>query len=394
MDGSLYIALLNPAIGLVLATAFLAFWLYQRQRRHLALLALGYAASAGGFFLQQFTPLHMFAMAKFVANILFVAALICILSAVLDRYGKPPPIIAFGVLAVGGLAAWAWFMFADPDLVWRIYVLNFALGGISLVTAAEFRTVSRKTVIEPLLLALMVLAGLNFFGRALAIQTTETYTTLYSSVYWTTTMLSHAVASVAVAMILIASTAVDLVGELRNESQTDALSGLLNRRGFEERASKILAETRRKGLPVSLVICDLDHFKAINDSFGHACGDRVIANAGNFFSRAVSAHHAAGRIGGEEFAIILAGTNLVAARLFAEGARSAFTMLAIDGLPGKRPITASFGVAELGEGEESIAELLARADAALYAAKRSGRDCVRVAWPSFTLPGKGSTGSR
>jgi len=194
-------------------------------------------------------------------------------------------------------------------------------------------------------------------------------------------------------MILIASTALDLIGELRSESQTDPLSGLLNRRGFEEHASTILAATRHNGLPVSLVICDLDHFKAINDTFGHACGDRVIAAAGSFFGKAVPAHHAAGRIGGEEFAIILAGANLVAARLFAEGARGAFATLAVDGLPEKHPITASFGVAELGEGE-SISELLVRADMALYAAKKEGRDCVRVARPSFIMPSQRPSTSR
>ena len=113
---------------------------------------------------------------------------------------------------------------------------------------------------------------------------------------------------------------------------------------------------------------------------GHASGDRVIAAFSGFLRNAAADHHAAGRIGGEEFAVILPGTNLLAARLFAEGTRSAFASLRVDGLPDDRRFTASFGVAELASGE-SIADLLIRADSALYEAKNAGRDCVRVSQP-------------
>jgi diguanylate cyclase (GGDEF)-like protein len=196
---------------------------------------------------------------------------------------------------------------------------------------------------------------------------------------------------VAIAMTLIACTTSDVIAELRSESQTDPLSGLLNRRGFEDQASKMLADARRGGLPASLVICDLDHFKAINDTFGHACGDRVIAAVGRLFGTAASARHAAGRIGGEEFAIVLPGANLPAARLFAEGIRNALARLAVEGLPQSHALTASFGVAEL-VGPESLIELLARADAALYAAKRDGRDRVRVARPAAVWSPQRSAG--
>ena len=129
---------------------------------------------------------------------------------------------------------------------------------------------------------------------------------------------------------------------------------------------------------MTLVISDLDHFKSINDSYGHASGDRVIEAFSQFIHESKAGHHIAGRIGGEEFAIILPGTHLAAARLFAEGARSAFSALPIEGLPASRRFTASFGVAELVAGE-GIDQLMRRADAALYEAKKDGRDCVRIA---------------
>jgi len=103
----------------------------------------------------------------------------------------------------------------------------------------------------------------------------------------------------------------------------------------------------------------------------------VIATFAGFLRDAAADHHVAGRIGGEEFAIILPGTNLAAARLFAEGTRSAFGALPIDSLPAEHRCSASFGVAEL-SAREGFSDLLRRADEALYQAKGAGRDCVRV----------------
>jgi diguanylate cyclase (GGDEF)-like protein len=138
-------------------------------------------------------------------------------------------------------------------------------------------------------------------------------------------------------------------------------------------------------MPVSLVIADIDHFKSINDSFGHATGDRAIAAFAQFLRTALSDHHVAGRIGGEEFAIVLPGTNLVAARLFAEGVRGVAAGLSVEGIPETCRLTASFGVAELAQGE-GLSELMHRADKALYDAKDSGRDRVRVSTDSGAGP--------
>ncbi|MDW6021681.1 GGDEF domain-containing protein [Mesorhizobium sp. BAC0120] len=389
MENGLYIALLNPSISLVLATAFFALWLYQRRHRHVAVLALGYAAAAGGFLLQYFILPPGFNATKVASNVLFFTTTLCIASAIISRCGRRVPILAFGVLTAGGLGAFCWFMFVDPDLPWRIYSINFALGAMCLVAGAELRAIQGRTAIHRVLLGLALAAGLNFFVRPLLCMYVdgpyETYEGFYRSIYWTTVLLTHAILSIAIALTLIASIALDLIAELRSESETDPLSGLLNRRGFMERTSKILADVERRGVPVSLVICDLDHFKQVNDDLGHVAGDLVISGFAGFLREATAAEHAAGRIGGEEFAIILPGADLTAARLFAEGTRAAFAMLAVEGLPESRRFSASFGVAELIQGE-GVAELLARADAALYLAKREGRNCVRVARPSYTRP--------
>ncbi|TPJ16442.1 GGDEF domain-containing protein [Mesorhizobium sp. B2-7-2] len=181
----------------------------------------------------------------------------------------------------------------------------------------------------------------------------------------------------ALALLALAVLVRDALNDATAKSETDALSRLFNRGGFERHAHLAMRDAVRRGVPVALVIADLDYFKSINDSYGHACGDRVIETFAGFLREAAAEHHVAGRIGGEEFAIILPGTNLAAARLFAEGARNAFGALPIDGLPADHRCSASFGVAELAD-DEGFADLLRRADAALYHAKNAGRDCVRV----------------
>jgi diguanylate cyclase (GGDEF)-like protein len=153
----------------------------------------------------------------------------------------------------------------------------------------------------------------------------------------------------------------------------------LNRRGFEVRTETILQDMRRQRRTLALVLCDLDHFKHINDTYGHSAGDRTIVAFAELLDRSVTIDHVAGRIGGEEFAIALPRVNLPAARLFAEGARSAFAALPIPGQPDVR-CEASFGVAEI-EDTETFEELMRRADAALYGAKRKGRNQVRTAIP-------------
>jgi diguanylate cyclase (GGDEF)-like protein len=198
-------------------------------------------------------------------------------------------------------------------------------------------------------------------------------------------LLSHAILSIVIAMALFGSITLELISDLKQQSETDPLSGLLNRRGFEDQAGRILDESGRHGLAVSLVLCDLDHFKAVNDSLGHACGDLVIKAFADFLKEATEDCFLAGRIGGEEFAVALPGADLSVAKLFAEGTRSSFSSLSVKGLPNGSRFTASFGVAERNAGE-GFGALLTRADKALYAAKNAGRDCVRVAGAARPTP--------
>ena len=389
MENGIFISLLNPAIALVLASAFLLLWLYQRHHLHVAAMAAAYAVSAGGFLLQTFTLPIGFVASKLLSNFLFILAGATLAAAVIGRYGRPVPFAALALLGAGGFAAFSWFIFYDDDLTWRILSTNFALGGICLVAAAELRRVPERRPVDTIVLVLALLAGLNFFVRPVVIVAMsgpyESYEGFYSSLYWTTAVLSHAILSLLLALSLLTAAALDVLKQLRTESRHDALSGLLNRRGFEAAASEALRRSIGQRVPAALVLADLDHFKSVNDNFGHDAGDRVIAAFARKIRAAARSGEIAGRIGGEEFAVFLTAADLAAARLFAEGIRASFSQSELPDVPSAVRVTASFGVATV-SGDEGLAALFRRADEALYHAKKSGRDRVRLSYQRPEAP--------
>ncbi|RVA59041.1 GGDEF domain-containing protein [Mesorhizobium sp. M7A.F.Ca.US.001.01.1.1] len=383
MDTGLLIALLNPTIALALGAAFLVLWSYQRHRPYLAVLALSYSLSAVGFLLQYFTlPIGM-PLTKLVSNICFSIAGCCLAGAIVHRYGRKVPYVGIGALACGGLASFCWFLFVAPDLTWRILAMNFAFGGISLLVAAELRPVRNSGPTEKILFVLSLLSGVNFFVRTLVVVIAHgpftSYDGFYGSSYWTTALLSHALLSLLIALCLFSAAALDVLKALKTETFTDPLSGLLNRRGFEERGMLLLRHCASARFPVALVLADLDHFKALNDVHGHGAGDRVIADFAAKLRSAAGARGVAGRIGGEEFAVLLPLSDLAAALLFAEAVRTVYSAGHVDGLPQGTKVTASFGVAAR-SGDEALEPLMRRADDALYKAKKNGRDSVRLSY--------------
>ena len=383
MKTGLFISLLNPAIALVIACAFFVLWRYQRQRPYLAVLALGHAASAVGFLLQYFTLPIGLPVSRLISVICFNAAMLCVSGAMVASCGRKVPYAAIAVLGAAGLAAFCWFMFVVPDLSARLLAINFAFGGVSLVVAAELRAVPDKGPLEKILFALSLMASLNFLVRPILIISLygayTSYEGFYDSLYWTTAVLSHAVVSLLLAFTMLAAAALDTMRDLRVETNTDPLSGLLNRRGFERAASEALSRQAAQNLPAALVIADLDHFKVVNDRFGHAIGDRVIVAFAELLRQAAAGNGIAGRLGGEEFAVLLTASDLPAARLFAEGARLSLSHASIRDVPDGLKATASFGVAAR-SGADNLSELLHRADSALYNAKRGGRNCVRLSY--------------
>jgi diguanylate cyclase (GGDEF)-like protein len=174
-----------------------------------------------------------------------------------------------------------------------------------------------------------------------------------------------------------------LLQVMQERASRDPLTGLLNRRAFADRLEQELARVQRQGSGsgFALLLIDLDHFKRLNDERGHAAGDMALRHAAELFRKGLRQMDSLGRHGGEEFVALLPATPQAAALQLAERMRRqlAETTLQHGGLPMR--LSASFGVVHSSQLERELnaAALLARADAALYAAKAAGRNCVRAA---------------
>lgn len=170
-----------------------------------------------------------------------------------------------------------------------------------------------------------------------------------------------------------------LTRQLTHQATTDFLTGLGNRRALMEQMPIIRAKAARPEEAVSLILFDLDHFKRINDEYGHDAGDSVLMAIGEAVKDHLRPYDYAARMGGEEFCIVLPGADLAAAESVAERLRLAVESRVVEPLP-KGRITCSFGVAQA-RPNERLQELLLRADAALYTAKDQGRNVVVRAQP-------------
>jgi diguanylate cyclase (GGDEF)-like protein len=166
-------------------------------------------------------------------------------------------------------------------------------------------------------------------------------------------------------------------GVLERLATRDGLTGLLNRAEMERVSRQELARAQRHGLPVSLLVVDLDHFKRVNDRWGHPAGDAVLVAAAAVLGRSVRGSDVVARLGGEEFMVLLPHTDAPAALALAEKLRERLEAMVVPGTDPAVAVTASVGVASAGpEGELAFDALYRRADRALYRAKDAGRNRV------------------
>ncbi|MER9349457.1 GGDEF domain-containing protein [Mesorhizobium sp. M0239] len=383
MSGANFILLINLSVAGLLAASFMAVAFHDVGRAPARWLAFGYllgmAYSAIEFSIPAFADARLPVVAAFAV---FLGATIAFNGGLARKYGVAPPWkpMLFFLLATTIAVYFVQDLPRQSLIRIMAYQLPYAVMqfvGLAIVWSSR----QKLDRLDRILMAVLAASGLQFASKpfiahALGGWGANPQAYLQSN-YALVSQSLGTVFALALALLMLAILVRDVLAEVTSKSETDTLSRLLNRGGFTRHAELAVLGAMRQGVPVALVIADLDHFKSVNDSFGHASGDRVIEIFAGFLREAAAAHHVAGRIGGEEFAIILPGTNLAAARLFAEGTRSAFGGLPIDGLPADNRCTASFGVAELHPSED-FADLMRRADQALYQAKNAGRDCVRV----------------
>jgi diguanylate cyclase (GGDEF)-like protein len=186
------------------------------------------------------------------------------------------------------------------------------------------------------------------------------------------------VVGAAVALVGVSLNSLRLVREVRDSSLRDALTGCANREHAMDQMVTELARARRTRHPVSLVMFDVDRFKSVNDRYGHLCGDTVLASIGALLRRTLRTSDVKCRYGGEEFLVVLPDTPVEGALRAAETLRRELKKIEVPWDGETVSVTGSFGVACGRPGELDPSALIARADEALYRAKREGRDLVRA----------------
>jgi len=181
---------------------------------------------------------------------------------------------------------------------------------------------------------------------------------------------------VATSMLIILMMASDISAKLKKIAIQDQLTGLLNRRGFEEYGSRAFAAARRAESPMSVIMTDIDRFKYINDKYGHAAGDTALVHFARLMSESRREEDVIARVGGEEFALLLPGTELTDAMAIADQLCTKIGSTPLEMSAVGLPMTSSFGVATISKKDISLDDIVRRADRALYRSKRAGRNQV------------------
>ncbi|MEO1046106.1 MAG: GGDEF domain-containing protein [Pseudomonadota bacterium] len=374
------LGLVTPLMALFFAATFIVFWRVGRMRRHVLGFGIAYALSAVGFLITHILPsnaIYTFHAAQFFYSL----ASTVMLASVCERVGQRLHLGSFAIVYVISALVLAVTISFSNDVGPRLVIANMGYGVMAAMGVTTLLVAKRRDIIDLAVIAVMALQAADFLVRptlTLLFEQSIPAEVYRDSIYYSLIGLVLGVKGVTTAMVLIGATIAEWAIALRESSERDALSGLRNRGSFEQSTQKLLLRAQTEGRPLSLVVADIDHFKQVNDIWGHQAGDQAIAGIGALIGKMVRGSDTAGRIGGEEFCIAIWNCENEAAYRLAERIRQAFAGLSHSGLNDDIRLTASFGVATAQQGE-SYEQLFARADAALYKAKESGRDRVENA---------------
>jgi diguanylate cyclase (GGDEF)-like protein len=373
------LALVNPVIGLVFAVVFGLLWLNHRGRPHILLMAGAAASYAVAVSAQLFLPyVPGLGINTLVSGFLFLLSISLFVEAMLVRAGVqtgPTFLVATATLI---FALLAYFTLIRDDLWIRLYILNIGAGLLFCWSAYHLRRATDPKPIDRVMFWIVLLIGLHFLPRTVlslvadSPQATASPQDFGRSIFFQVMSFTLIILALLLGLLFLLAVTLDIFDDLRAERDRDSLTTLLNRRGFEEEARRRL--DRSPPPLTSIVFADIDHFKSINDRYGHAAGDDVIRTIGQLIASHLRQGDCAARIGGEEFVVLLEHATLSDAQRMAERLRQQIAGARIEALGGTS-IKASFGVAQAAPGER-VEQVMNRADEMLYRAKRKGRNRV------------------
>jgi diguanylate cyclase (GGDEF)-like protein len=373
-----YFNLIAPITTLLLGFLLVACWCFIRSQKELLWISAGYILPAVLLIAQSGIDNDALARWTFLTTPIYIFGAWCIGHGLALRYharSYPRLLIAVIVVCTSLLL---YFSRIEPNLWLRIIILN---SGILVAQVIALPSILRSKAIlsawDRALLSSFMLFSLLIFCRIVVTASADPSTRdglLTESPYWRFLLISSLFFGLWFAVILLATTIAKIVSKLTYDRDHDPLTGLLNRRAFFEQAQKLLRQ--QNSGPCAILSFDIDHFKSVNDTFGHTTGDAVLAQVSSRLKQCTAPGYVLARFGGEEFIVLMPDTLPQEAKAAAENIQANLSTLEL--INGPKSITASFGLASI-RSLEGLEEALKLADRALYRAKQNGRDQIQVA---------------
>lgn len=381
MSANIYVLVALGLISVLFAIVMLMVWRWIDAKAHLLAWAGAFVAASCHWGCLLRGELLRGGLAEYwvLGNAFAVATVSLVLVGFRIRAGLP----ARGPLLLGGgcvvLAGVIWFAAVDLHLGFvaglvPLYSCAVLVAAIAVllrgpaVLAAEWASVCLLGLLASVLLSTGGFAIASGAGGA------PDWMRLFAAMHYLT--LPAAYAGVGTFMVFLVAT--DLSEQMKQFAITDQLTGVLNRRGFQDGALRAISQARRTGAALTVVMTDLDHFKRVNDTYGHGVGDLALRRFATHLSSELRQGDLVGRIGGEEFALLLVDTDIDGGRQVAHRLCHTFAIAGLEARGARVQLTASFGVAGLDEADGDVQDLLDRADRGLYMAKETGRNRVCV----------------
>jgi len=365
------LALAQPLIALLLAAVFHGAWRYgyrQAQFRH---FSVAFACYAIGFFMQILQwPSAMFVNIA-LTGLAYAGSIYFFAKGLVALEGKPLPWLPVAIILAAMAAVRLGTAYTPALFSLRVVTTHAAAMLVFLLALWQVRHLARGTLLERLLFWCVAACSLSLVPRALLALRASGQQGYERSLYWEVMQTSFYFFGIGVAFLLLALTSLRTIASLSQASRRDPLTGMNNRSGLGEFLADRLPHCGRYGL----IMVDVDHFKLINDRYGHPMGDAVLMRLAATMEKGIRADDAAGRFGGEEFMVILPDASdedarMVAERLRIEAAAQDFSDIA----PGLR-CTVSLGVGSF-ERTVPFEQAYTTVDERLARAKRLGRNRV------------------
>jgi diguanylate cyclase (GGDEF)-like protein len=365
---------------LLLAVAFaIAFFAIRRAHSELqgvGSIAYGFLLGIPGLTLLLSQGIISPFAAVIAANSLIFISFILFCSGVLALLGSNRTLVLFWLSSLLALCFIAYFSQIHDVIVPRLIAISFNLAFMRSLMALElFRLAKGRNMVRHFASFMTLFAILSLGWGVIALIHGAPRDLMQSEHVQTFTLLVTIFSSCVTGLFSLSICHDQVLSLVRAESQLDPISGTLNRRGIEHKLDIELKRLERGGRPLSIALIDIDYFKTINDTEGHAAGDSALRDVATAISAKLRAYDIFGRFGGDEFLLVLPETSSAGAIVVAE--RIGDAVRAFSSIRNGPALTISIGVSEAIPGDYSTS-LLARADKALYQAKNAGRNCTRT----------------